>query len=103
MRVAFALMLGLALCCAVMYVTADGQESIHSDEEFGDTTKVMSTDVAKTDVIWTDDTPDGHYKLVDYFKKVESEIAAEVAGRTADIAATGGTILKNPTGGSQRM
>merc|ERR1719473_2684767 len=27
-RVAFALVCGLALCCAVMYVTADGEESV---------------------------------------------------------------------------
>merc|ERR1711998_612987 len=33
----------------------------------------------------TDDTPDGRVKLLDYFQKVEKQIATEVAGRKTDI------------------
>jgi len=121
-RVALALVCGLAMCCAVMYVTADGEEAIHysgpggprltttdhhsemaQTTELGHTSlssaniahatatgkeiKVESWDVKKVSTIWTDDTPaDGTVKLVDYFKKVETEIASEVAGRKENIA-----------------
>jgi hypothetical protein len=90
-----------------MYVTADGDEVIHERypmpvQHKGDgvpseagSVKVRSTDVDKVNTIYTDDTPDGRYKLVDYFKKIENEIAAEVAGRTADIAAIRTQMAKN--------
>merc|ERR1711871_1303572 len=124
-RGAFALACGLAICCAVMYVTADGAESVlvesygadlahkyvdikHVDKHSamagtselgavkglrsanvaqatatGTELKVESVDVKKVGVIYTDDTPDGKTKLMDYFKKVEKQIATEVAGRKA--------------------
>jgi len=131
-RIAFALVCGLALCCAVMYVTADGAESVlaekgiemndgskkweynnilhqdhHSDMEgtsdlkavaglrsanvavatgTGHEVKTESTDVMKVGTIITDDTPDGRKTLLSYFKKVERQIASEVASRKTDIS-----------------
>jgi len=131
-RIGFALVCGLALCCAVMYVTADGAESVladggiemndgskswkyqnilhedqHSEMEgntdvkavkglrsaniavatgTGHEEKVESWDVKKVGTIITDDTPDGRKTLLSYFKKVERQIATEVAGRKTDIA-----------------
>jgi hypothetical protein len=57
--------------------------------------KVESVDVKKVGVIYTDDTPDGRLKLIDYFKKVERQIATEVAGRKADIASIRTQMAKN--------
>merc|ERR1711871_524411 len=136
-RGAFALACGLAICCAVMYVTADGAESVlvesygadlahkyvdikHVDKHSamagtselgavkglrsanvaqatatGTELKVESVDVKKVGVIYTDDTPDGKTKLMDYFKKVEKQIATEVAGRKADIASIRTQMAKN--------
>merc|ERR1711998_161069 len=53
----------------------------------GKETKIESWDVKKADTILTDDTPDGRETLLKYFNKVEKQIATEVAGRKADIAA----------------
>merc|ERR1712054_474268 len=125
-RIAFALVCGLALCCAVMYVTADGQDEtvlaenlethytdiLHVDQHSkmatntdlkavkglrsanvakatatGHEISVESVDVKKVGTILTDDTPDGRYLLLDYFKKVEKEIATETAAREKDISA----------------
>merc|ERR1712022_403 len=87
-RVAFALLCGLAVCCSVMYITADaGDEYIHekiSGQDAG--TSVGSTDVLKAGQIYTE-TPDGRMRLMDYFNNVEKEIADEVANRKSDIAA----------------
>merc|ERR1711871_391421 len=140
-RVAFALVCGLALCCAVMYVTADGAESVLAEKDlkindgtdtfvykqlvrkdkhsvmakgkengaikglrFANTAvatgtgledKVESWDVKKVGTIITDDTPDGRVKLIDYFKKVERQIAAEVASRKTDIASIRTQMAKN--------
>merc|ERR1711883_37800 len=86
-RVAFALLCGLAVCCSVMYMTADG-----ADEHMAETIKgkdagssVGSTDVLKAGQIYTE-TPDGRMRLMDYFNNVEKEISDEVANRKADIA-----------------
>merc|ERR1711871_448587 len=140
-RVAFALVCGLALCCAVMYVTADGAESVLAEKDlkindgtdtfvykqlvrkdkhsvmakgkengaikglrFANTAvatgtgledKVESWDVKKVGTIITDDTPDGRVKLIDYFKKVERQIASEVASRKTDIASIRTQMAKN--------
>merc|ERR1712054_574883 len=86
-RVAFALLCGLAVCCSVMYITADaGDEYVHekiSGQDAG--TSVGSTDVLKAGQIYTE-TPDGRMRLMDYFNNVEKEIADEVANRKSDIA-----------------
>jgi hypothetical protein len=139
-RVAFALVCGLALCCAVMYVTADGAETVHAEIVIDDGNsakytyknilhkdlhsvmaantdlaavkglraantavatgtgheeKVESWDVKKVGTIITDDTPDGRLKLIDYFKKVERQIAAEVSSRKTDIASIRTQMAKN--------
>jgi hypothetical protein len=89
-RVAFALLCGLAVCCSVMYITADGNEYIHevvsvpSAKDVDAGTSVGSTDVLKAGQIYTE-TPDGRMRLMDYFNNVEKEIAEEVANRKADI------------------
>merc|ERR1711975_213289 len=87
-RVAFALLCGLAVCCSVMYITADGEQMyVHEmidGKQAG--TSVGSTDVLKAGEIYTE-TPDGRMRLIDYFNNVEKEIGDEVANRKSDIAA----------------
>jgi hypothetical protein len=87
-RVSFALLCGLAVCCSVMYITADGSDieyvqEIIKGKDAG--TSVGSTDILKSGQIYTE-TPDGRMRLMDYFNNVEKEIADEVANRKADIA-----------------
>merc|ERR1711970_770912 len=87
-RIAFALLCGLAVCCSVMYVTADGgDEYVHEIVKGGVDagSSVGSTDVLKAGQIYTE-TPDGRMRLMDYFNNVEKEISDEVANRKADIA-----------------
>merc|ERR1712164_138018 len=86
-RIAFALMCGLAVCCSVMYITADaGDEYMHEVVKGVDAgSSVGSTDVLKAGQIYTE-TPDGRMRLMDYFNNVEKEISDEVANRKADIA-----------------
>merc|ERR1711970_296626 len=86
-RIAFALLCGLAVCCSVMYITADaGEEYIHEVVKGVDAgSSVGSTDVLKAGQIYTE-TPDGRMRLMDYFNNVEKEISDEVANRKADIA-----------------
>merc|ERR1711998_460627 len=91
-RIAFALLCGLAVCCSVMYITADGDEYVHEivsgdgDAAAYDAgTSVGTTDVLKAGQIYTE-TPDGRMRLMDYFNNVEKEIADEVANRKSDIA-----------------
>merc|ERR1719253_707168 len=92
-RIAFALLCGLAVCCSVMYITADGDEYVHEivsgDGDAGAYdagTSVGTADVLKAGQIYTE-TPDGRMRLMDYFNNVEKEIADEVANRKSDIAA----------------
>ena len=96
-RVAFALLCGLAVCCSVMYVTADGADEYMHEVVTGKQglagsvsvdagTSVGSTDVLKAGQVYTE-TPDGRMRLMDYFNNVEAEIADEVANRKSDIAA----------------
>merc|ERR1711937_632188 len=86
-RIGFALLCGLAVCCSVMYITADaGDEYMHEvikDHDAG--SSVGSTDVLKAGQIYTE-TPDGRMRLMDYFNNVEKEISDEVANRKSDIA-----------------
>merc|ERR1719355_417616 len=87
-RVSFALLCGLAVCCSVMYITADGSdiEYVHEVIKGHDAgSSVGSTDVLKAGQIYTE-TPDGRMRLMDYFNNVEKEISDEVANRKADIA-----------------
>merc|ERR1711959_407641 len=87
MRMGFVLLCGLAVCCSVMYITADaGEEYVHEVIKGHDAgTSVGSTDVLKAGQIYTE-TPDGRMRLMDYFNNVEKEIADEVANRKAAIA-----------------
>merc|ERR1711981_682338 len=86
-RIAFAHLCGLAVCCSVMYITADaGDEYIHEVIKGHDAgSSVGSTDVLKAGQIYSE-TPDGRMRLMDYFNNVEKEISDEVANRKADIA-----------------
>merc|ERR1711881_176483 len=86
-RIGFALLCGLAVCCSVMYITADaGDEYMHEIVKGKDAgSSVGSTDVLKAGQIYTE-TPDGRMRLMDYFNNVEKEISSEVANRKADIA-----------------
>merc|ERR1711912_41228 len=87
MRMGFALLCGLAVCCSVMYITADaGEEYMHEVVKGVDAgSSVGSTDVLKAGQIYSE-TPDGRMRLMDYFNNVEKEISDEVANRKADIA-----------------
>merc|ERR1711981_445002 len=86
-RIGFALLCGLAVCCSVMYITSDGgDEYMHEMIKGKDAgTSVASTDVLKAGTIITE-TPDGRMRLMDYFNRVEKSISNEVANRKADIA-----------------
>merc|ERR1719171_409241 len=103
-RVAMALMCGLAICCAVMYVTADGQEVVLSDTTttsentavYGmeGPSSVATSDVMKAGTIVTN-TPDGRMRLTSYLTNVEKEIAAEEAARKRDVAAVREQMARN--------
>merc|ERR1712166_455920 len=107
-RVAFALLCGLAVCCSVMYITADASDEVMLSElEVGsgrDThnpVSVASTDVIKTGLLYTK-TPDtikkgaeGRERLLTFLDKVEANIAKEVMSRKSDIAAIRQEMAKN--------
>jgi hypothetical protein len=110
-RIAFALFCGLAICCAVMYVTADGQESIHevdynplnigAGRDDHDPKTIKSYDVRKVGMIITR-TPRtmrakniGGERLFNYFKMIEGSIAAETAARKKDIDSIRAQMAKN--------
>jgi len=99
-RVAMGLMCALAICCAVMYVTADGAESVLEDAPaesvygIGGPTSVDSEDVEKAGTIITN-TPDGRMRLTDYLTNVEKEIAAEEAARKRDVEAVRAQMARN--------
>merc|ERR1719440_282777 len=98
-RVATALVCGLAICCSVMYLTADG-ESVLAEKAaksvygIGGPTSVDSTDVQKAGTVFTN-TPDGRMRLTDYLTNVEKEIAAEEAARKRDVAAVRAQMDRN--------
>jgi hypothetical protein len=90
-RIAFALLAGLAICCSVMYVTADGADvndevvlAVQTGSKSGvdaagvteSPSSVDSVDVQKAGQIYTN-TPDGRMRLTDYLANVEKEIEAE--------------------------
>merc|ERR1712054_56670 len=105
-RVAFVLLCGLAVCCSVMYITADASESVLaqaekvSNADIGDgfdhhnPRSIESVDVKKAGLIMTN-PPDGRQRLLTFLDKVERQIAKEVAGRKADIAAVRAQMAKN--------
>merc|ERR1711871_1488018 len=95
-RIGFALLCGLAVCCSVMYITADaGDEYMHEIVKGKDAgTSVDSTDTLKAGTIYTE-TPDGRMRLMDYFNNVEKEISAEVSNRKADISAVRAEIARD--------
>merc|ERR1711871_1309693 len=105
-RIAMALFCGLAICCAVMYITADGaevtpetilstkREAAKSVYGIGGPTSVDSEDVEKAGEVVTN-TPDGRMRLTDYLTNVEKEIAAEEAARKRDVAAVRAQMARN--------
>merc|ERR1711981_9626 len=95
-RVGFALLCGLAVCCSVMYITSDGgDEYMHEMIKGKDAgTSVASTDVLKSGTIITE-TPDGRMRLMDYFNNVEKEISSEVANRKANIASVRAELARD--------
>merc|ERR1719199_615028 len=100
-RVAFALLCGLAVCCSVMYITAEDNvegESVLAPAKsvygIGGPTSVDSTDVEKVGTVFTN-TPDGRMRLTDYLTNVEKEIAAEEAARKRDVAAVRAQMARN--------
>merc|ERR1711959_692962 len=95
-RIGFALLCGLAVCCSVMYITADaGDEYMHEIVKGKDAgTSVASTDTLKAGTIYTE-TPDGRMRLMDYFNNVEKEISAEVSNRKSDISAVRAEIARD--------
>merc|ERR1711968_235898 len=103
-RVAMGLMCALAVCCAVMYITADGadvQETVlaanapaKSVYGIGGPQSVDSKDVEKAGTVVTN-TPDGRMRLTDYLSNVEKEIAAEEAARKRDVEAVQAQMARN--------
>merc|ERR1712054_355938 len=108
-RVAFALLSTLAICCSVMYITADGDAEtvlaargytprankfIGSGYDIRRPRSIESVDVKKAGMIVTN-TPDGRMRLLKYLNKVEKQIAKESAGRRADIAAIRAHMARN--------
>merc|ERR1712054_590955 len=105
-RVAFALLSALAICCAVMYITADGDAEtdtvlksiknkyIGAGFDLRHPKSIESVDVKKAGMIVTN-TPDGRMRLLKYLNKVEKQIAKESAGRRADVAAIRAHMARN--------
>merc|ERR1712159_337417 len=105
-RVAFVLLCGLAVCCGVMYATADGadeyaMEDVGSGRDTHNPKSIESVDVKKAGYFYTK-TPDtlkkgqeGRERLLDFFNKVEDNIAKEVQSRKTDIAAIRAQMEKN--------
>merc|ERR1719502_2452575 len=102
-RVAFVLLCGLAVCCGVMYATADGadeyaMEDVGSGRDTHNPKSIESVDVKKAGYFYTK-TPDtlkeGQERLLDFFNKVEDNIAKEVQSRKTDIAAIRAQMEKN--------
>merc|ERR1711981_1138971 len=105
-RVAFVLLCGLAVCCSVMYITADASETVLAQAEkvsnadigsgfdHHNPRSIESVDVKKAGLIMTN-PPDGRQRLLTFLDKVERQIAKEVAGRKADIAAVRAQMAKN--------
>merc|ERR1719399_448738 len=95
-----ALMCGLAICCAVMYMTADGADVAMEDGAaksvygIGGPASVDSQDVEKAGTVVTN-TPDGRMRLTDYLTNVEKEILAEEAARKRDVAAVRAQMARN--------
>lgn len=105
-RVAFVLLCGLAVCCGVMYATADGadefaMEDVGSGRDTHSPKSIQSVDAMKAGYFYTK-TPDtlkkgqeGRERLLDFFNKVEDNIAKEVQSRKTDIAAIRAQMEKN--------
>merc|ERR1712216_777846 len=107
-RVAFALLSALAICCSVMYITADGDAEtdgvllaakyknkyIGAGFDIRHPKSIESVDVKKAGMIVTN-TPDGRMRLLKYLSKVEKQIAKESAGRRANIAAIRAHMARN--------
>merc|ERR1740138_845575 len=98
-RVALALLCGLAVCCSVMYVTADGEsETVLAPAAevygIGGPASVDSVDVQRSGTVISN-TPDGRMRLTDYLVNVEKEIAAEEAARKRDIASVRAQMARN--------
>merc|ERR1711970_1406514 len=98
-------MCALAVCCAVMYLTADGADNVaetvlatagpaKSVYGIGGPTSVDSEDVEKAGTVITN-TPDGRMRLTDYLTNVEKEIAAESAARKRDVKAVREQMARN--------
>merc|ERR1712072_228269 len=98
-NVAVTLLFGLAICCSVMYFTAEDEYVLASAPAksvygIGGPTSVDSTDVQKAGTVFTN-TPDGRMRMTDYLNNVEKEIAAEMAARKRDVAAVRAQMARN--------
>merc|ERR1711959_43773 len=107
MRVAFALLSAFAICCSVMYITADGDDEVVMAtnhrmakgigaglDRVKSPRSVESVDVKKADRLITA-TPDGRMRLKIFLDKIEREMANEKANRRSDIAAIRAHMARN--------
>lgn len=103
MRIAFALLSAFAICCSVMYITADGDDEvvmaskgkgIGAGLDRHTPRSVESVDVKKADRLITA-TPDGRMRLLTFLNKIEKKMASEKSGRRADIAAIRAHMARN--------
>merc|ERR1712072_540908 len=109
MRIAFALLSAFAICCSVMYITADGDDEVvmATNHRYskgigagldrrlpGTPRSIESVDVKKADRLITA-TPDGRMRLLTFLNKIEKKMASEKSGRRADIAAIRAHMARN--------
>jgi hypothetical protein len=104
-RIVVALLCGLAVCCSVMYLSADA-DAEYMHEMVANThspagtlshdagTSVGNVDVLKAGQVYTD-TPNGNMRLMDYFNDVEKEISNEITNRKSDIAAVRAAMARD--------
>merc|ERR1712227_608212 len=101
LRLVFGLVCGVAVLCAVMNISDDGNHTATetvlgtaaSMEKKGPSS-VGSTDIGKFGSIFTN-TPNGRMRLDKYFKSVEAEIERETAERKADINTVRAQMARN--------
>lgn len=88
---AIVLLTGIALCCAVMYMTADSESVLASENHIG----VVSYDVMKAGKIITDTPRKGRMRLLNYLTEIKNRIATQVANRKSDIDKIRASLARN--------
>jgi hypothetical protein len=77
-----------------MYITADADSEVVLASKMPNFRSVESVDVKKADRLITT-TPDGRQRLLTYLNKIERNLAKEISGRRANIAAIRAHMARN--------